>query len=99
MTTTWADSREIAAAFGRRHGSVLKAIDLVLRQCPGAATHVRFGTHEVTAGLGGRRAVRHASVDQHGFMLLAMTFPTSQREVALNWSHRLSGRPNPLKAS
>ena len=68
------DSRELASAFSRRHHNVLAAIDLVLRQCPAAARHYRFENHLVTAGL-----------DRTGFMLLAMSFPSTQRETALSW--------------
>lgn len=80
-----ADSRDIAASFGRRHHNVLSAIDLVLRDCPEAAPHVRFDQHPVTAGLGGTRNVRHALVDRCGFMLLAMTMPSNARLMALAW--------------
>ena len=80
-----ADSRELARAFGRRHHNVLAAIDLVLSRCPAAAPHYRFGEHPVTAGLGGTRYVRHALIDRTGFMLLAMSFPSTQRETALGW--------------
>ncbi|MEZ0495984.1 Rha family transcriptional regulator [Sphingomonas sp. IW22] len=77
------DSRQLADRAGLRHHNILKAIDLVLKQCPAAAAHFRFNQHPVTAGLGGTRYVRHASIDREGFMLLAMGFPTSQRELAL----------------
>lgn len=83
------DSRELATAFGRRHHNVLAAIDLVLRQCPAAAPHFRFEDHAVTAGLGGTRYVRHALIDREGFMLLAISFPSTQRELALSWLLRL----------
>lgn len=79
------DSRELAQAFGRRHHNVLAAIDLVLQQCPAAAPHYGFEDHLVTAGLGGTRRVRHALIDRTGFMLLAMSFPSTQRENALGW--------------
>ena len=79
------DSRELASAFSRRHHNVLAAIDLVLRQCPAAARHYRFENHLVTAGLGGTRRVRHALIARTGFMLLAMSFPSTQRETALSW--------------
>lgn len=82
----WADSRDIAASFARRHHNVLSAIDLVLRDCPEAVLHVRFDQHPVTAGLGGTRHVRHAKVDRTGFMLLAMAMPSTMRGVALNWA-------------
>lgn len=81
----WADSRDIAASFGRRHHNVLSAIDLVLRDCPEAVLHIRFDHHPVTAGLGGTRHVRHALVDRSGFMLLAMSMPSTKRLVALSW--------------
>lgn len=79
------DSRVIAQAFGQRHHNVLRAIDLVLRQCPAAATHYQFNNHAVTAGLGGTRLVRHVLIDQTGFMLLAMSLPSTQRDLALRW--------------
>lgn len=81
----WADSRDVAASFGRRHHNVLSAIDLVLRDCPEAVLHVRFDQHSVTAGLGGTRQVRHALVDRSGFMLMAMALPSTMRGVALRW--------------
>lgn len=81
----WADSRDIAASFGRRHHNVLSAIDLVLRDCPEAKFHVRFDQHAVTAGFGGTRYVRHALVDRTSFMLLAMAMPSTMRTVALRW--------------
>lgn len=84
------DSRELATAFGRRHHNVLAAIDLVLRQCPEAAVHYRFEEHPVTAGLGGTRYVRHAMIDREGFMLLAMSFPSTQRETALRFALALA---------
>lgn len=77
------DSRELAASFGQRHHNVLKAIDLVLCQCPEAAPHYQFEQHLVTAGLGGSRSVRHALIDREGFMLLAMAFPSTQRRHAM----------------
>lgn len=80
-----ADSRDIASSFGRRHHNVLSALDLVLRDCPEAVLHVRFDQHPVTAGLGGTRYVRHALVDRCGFMLLAMSMPSTARPVALSW--------------
>ncbi len=84
------DSRMIAQAFGQRHHNVLRAIDLVLCQCPAAAVHFRFGQHVVTAGLGGTRYVRHAVIDQIGFMLLAMSLPSTMREKALTFAIGLS---------
>ncbi|MBZ6382261.1 Rha family transcriptional regulator [Sphingomonas sanguinis] len=92
------DSREIARAFGRRHHNVLAAIDLVLRQCPAAVPHYRFEYHPVTAGLGGTRYVRHALIDREGFMLLAMSFPSTQRDTALTLALTLIG-PSSLTAS
>ena len=80
-----ADSREIAQAFGARHHNILKAIDLVLRQCPDAYPHFRFEQHPVPAGLGGTRYVRHVMIDRIGFMLIAMAFPSTQRDLARRW--------------
>lgn len=80
-----ADSRDIAAGFGRRHHNVLSALDAVLRDCPEAVLHVRFEQHPVPAGLGGTRYVRHALVDRCGFMLLAMSMPSTMRATALSW--------------
>jgi phage regulator Rha-like protein len=79
------DSITLANSFGQRHHNVLSSIDLVLRQCPGAAPHYEFVQRPVTAGLGGTRYVRHAMIDREGFMLLAMAFPSKQRELALQW--------------
>lgn len=84
------DSRDLAGRFGRRHHNVLAAIDLVLRQCPSAAPHFRFDQYAVTAGMGGTRYVRHALIDRTGFMLLAMSFPSAQRELALQTLMRFS---------
>jgi phage regulator Rha-like protein len=91
-STRTVDSRAIAQAFGQRHHNVLNAVDLVLRQCPTAAVHFRFQQRPVTAGLGGTRYVRHVFVDREGFMLLAMSFPSKQRELALEWLWRLSAK-------
>lgn len=77
------DSREIGERMGTRHHNVLRSIDLVVRQCPDAAPHFRFDQHPATAGLGGTRLCRHALIDREGFMLLAMGFPASRRETAL----------------
>ncbi|WP_353955626.1 Rha family transcriptional regulator [uncultured Sphingomonas sp.] len=79
------DSREIAQAFAQRHHNTLSAIDLVLRQCPAAAVHFQFRLHTVPAGLGGTRHVRRALISREGFMLLSMSFPSKQRELALQW--------------
>lgn len=79
------DSRDLAASFGRKHHSVLAAIDLVLRQCPLAALHFRRLERPVTAGVGGTRYVRHYLIDREGFMLLAMSFPSTHRELAYRW--------------
>lgn len=85
-----ADSRDLATAFGLRHHNVLASIDWILRQCPAATPHFRFERHPVTAGLGGTRFCRHAMIDREGFMLLAMSFPSTQRESALQWLVKLS---------
>lgn len=79
------DSVDLAKSFGLRHHNVLSSIDLVLRQCPGATSHYQFVQRPVTAGLGGTRYTRHAMIDREGFMLLAMAFPSKQRELALQW--------------
>lgn len=93
------DSRELAQAFGRRHHNILAAIDLVLRQCPAAAPHYQFKDRPVTAGLGGTRYVRHALIDREGFMLLAMSFPSTQRELALCYATSFTRTRTPTRSS
>ncbi|WP_311267077.1 Rha family transcriptional regulator [Sphingobium sp. WCS2017Hpa-17] len=77
----WLDSRDLAKRFGRRHHNILASIDAISAQCPEAAGHIRFSSHQVTAGMGGRRSVRHALVDRVGFTLLAITLGTTQRHT------------------
>ncbi len=84
------DSRDLAASFGLRHHNVLASIDHVLDQCPAAVPHYQFDKHPVTAGLGGTRFVRHAMIDREGFMLLAMSFPSTRRSLVLKWCHDLA---------
>ncbi|WP_188658171.1 Rha family transcriptional regulator [Sphingomonas metalli] len=83
------DSRDLAACFRLRHHNVLAKVDRVLQQCPAAASHIIFQKYPVKAGIGGTRYTRHAVIDAKGFMLIAMTLPSTQRELALNLLLRL----------
>lgn len=80
----WLDSRELAKRFGQRHHNMLASIDLILARCPAAASHMRFGTYAVNAGLGGTRHVRHALVDRVGFALLAMSISLGRCEAVFD---------------
>ena len=77
----WLDSRDLAQRFGQLHHNMLASIDLIISRCPALVDHVRFSTYTVTAGLGGKRRVRHALFDRIGFAMLAMTISTLRCEM------------------
>lgn len=68
-----ADSRDIAAFFGRRHDDVLKAIKTLLDQEPSLAGR-NFADCSYSTETSGRRSFPCFKLDRDGFTLLAMGF-------------------------
>lgn len=82
----FANSRDVAAKFGKRHADVLRAIDQLIAQAPDLAErNFAFGAVEVAVPNGGLRKDRVYSLDRDGFALLAMGFTG---KAALRWKLR-----------
>ncbi|MGF7152514.1 Rha family transcriptional regulator [Novosphingobium gossypii] len=73
-----ADSRDVAAEFGKRHDNVLRAIDTMLKDQSGFALNFEVEAYPAVAGSGGTRMARRFDMDRKGFMLLVMGFSGSK---------------------
>lgn len=69
-----ADSRDVAADFGKRHDHVLRTIDGMVKAQPDLAPNFGGKIFQVQTGKGGRRSARCFDMDRKGFMLLVMSF-------------------------
>jgi anti-repressor protein len=78
-STARADSRQVAATFGKRHADVLRSIDALVANEP----RLRERNFAFTSGPtrmpgGGVREDRYCLMDRDGFALLAMGFTDSR---------------------
>ncbi|NOW44109.1 Rha family phage regulatory protein [Novosphingobium sp. SG751A] len=69
-----ADSRDVAADFGKQHAHVLRAIDTKIKTKPDLASNFGCKMFQIDAGKGARRSARCYDMDRKGFMLLVMGF-------------------------
>lgn len=76
------DSRDVAARFGKRHGDVLRSIDLLLATAPACERNFASTSGPTPMPNGGARDERFFLVDRDGFALLAMGFTGSK---AMAW--------------
>src|SRR5690606_19585992 len=93
----FANSRDVAAFFGKEHRSVLASIDNLLEQEPGLRLHHFMQTvieRENPSG-GGSIQSRGFDMDRDGFTLLAMGFTGGK---ALKWKLRYIEAFNALEA-
>lgn len=92
----FANSRDVAAFFDKRHDDVLRTIDNLASQEP-SLRHRNFAETSEAAQMpnGGTRAVRTFHMDRDGFTLLAMGFTGSK---ALKWKLRYIEAFNALEA-
>lgn len=77
-----ADSRDIAARFGKRHADVLRSIDLLVATAPGCERNFAFSSAPRSMPNGGVKEERFCLVDRDGFAILAMGFTGSK---AMAW--------------
>ena len=77
-----ADSRDVAAAFGKQHKDVLRKIDSLLAGAPDLERNFAPMIAEVEVGKGAIRHDRAFEMDRKGFSLLAMRFTGAK---ALQW--------------
>lgn len=92
-----ADSRDVAAAFGKQHKDVLRKIDALLAEAPDL--HGRNFTPmivEVEIGKGAVRRDRAYEMDRSGFSLLAMRFTGPK---ALQWQIAYVGEFERMEAA
>lgn len=81
-----ADSRDVAADFGKRHDNVLRAIDEMVKTQPDLALNFGAKIYQIETGKGARRAARCFDLDRKGFMLLVMGFNGAKAlEVKSRW--------------
>lgn len=81
-----ADSRVVAADFGKRHDHVLRAIDEMVKIQPDLAPNFGAKIYQIETGKGARRAARCFDLDRKGFMLLVMGFNGAKAlEVKSRW--------------
>lgn len=69
-----ADSRDVAADFGKQHKDVLRAIGSIIKRAPDLERNFAPKVYNVATGDGGKRAARCFELDRKGFMLLVMGF-------------------------
>ena len=69
-----ANSREVAAAFEKRHDNVLRDIDSLIATAPECALKFEATSDKVAMPQGGIRTSRSFDMDRDGFALLAMGF-------------------------
>jgi Rha family phage regulatory protein len=77
----FADSRQVAARFEKRHGDVLRAIDALITEAPGIRRNFASIEYEDSKG----RKQPAIEMDRKGFSLLAMRFTG---RLALAWQIR-----------
>lgn len=71
--TVFANSRDVASYFEKRHDHVLRDIDTLISAAPSIAPNFGEYAEDVRAGFG-RRSVRSFDMTRTGFTLLAMRF-------------------------
>lgn len=69
-----ANSRDVAAYFGKRHEHVLDAIDVLLSEAPACRPNFRPTSETVAMPRGGTRQEQAYQMDRDGFTLLAIGF-------------------------
>lgn len=77
-----AESRDVAARFGKRHGDVLRSIDLLIATAPGCERNFAFSSAPRAMPNGGAKEERFCLMDRDGFAILAMGFTGSK---AVTW--------------
>ena len=101
-----ANSRDVAATFGKRHADVLRAIDNLIADAPACQRNFAFTSETVVMPKGGTREIRVCEMDRTGFSLLAMGFTGA---IALRFKldyvaafdameDRLRAQPDPVAA-
>jgi len=81
-----ADSRDVAADFGKRHNDVLRAIRAKLKAVPDFTRNFAREVYQVKAGDGGLRDSPRYDMDRKGFMLLVMGFSGAKAlEIQSRW--------------
>ena len=81
-----ADSRDVAADFGKQHAHVLRSIDGMVKMQPDLASNFGCEVYAVATGDGGKRHSRRFDMDRKGFMLLVMGFSGAKAlEIKSRW--------------
>lgn len=92
-----ANSRDVAAKFGKRHDHVLRDISNILKDYEGVGCAPNFGETSVEVAMpnGGTRLSYSYDMDRDGFTLLAMGFTG---KAALRWKIRYIAAFNAMEA-
>lgn len=81
-----ADSRDVAAQFGKQHAHVLRAIDDMVKTKPDLAPNFGAMIYAVKTAKGATRSSRRFDMDRKGFMLLVMGFQGAKAlEIKSKW--------------
>ena len=81
-----ADSRDVAADFGKQHKHVLRSIDEMVKVQPDLEPNFGPKVYSVATGDGGTRHARCFDLDRKGFMLLVMGFNGAKAlEIKSRW--------------
>lgn len=95
----WADSRDVAVQFQKRHDHVLRSIDQMLRHNGELAPNFGAKLYPVQTASGATRNVRRFDMDRKGFMLLVMGFSGAKAlEIKSRWIDAFDEMEARLKA-